>query len=397
VRLAWLSPLPPTPSGIADYSADLLPLVAERAEVDVFCPPGGSEIPGVTVLAPSELEGRVGSYDAVFHHLGNNPFHEFVYRAALRWPGIAVLHDFVLHHLIDELAFGGRREDVRWHREVLSGEYGEIGARLSHLRARGVYTEFEKFLFPLNGQVAGSSRAVVVHSEYVRDRVRDAAPGTPVFVIPHHAQPAPAAVAGVTGPEARARLGLPQEAFLVGHFGFITRPKQPGAVLAGFARLAAERPDARLLVVGANQTGSPGLVRFARRLAIAKKVRFTGYVDLTRFYLYLKAVDAVVNLRYPSAGETSGTFARALGEGKATVVNNMGSFAEIPDDVALKVEIDEDQAEAVAGHLIRLAEDPGLRARLGERALAYAATELDPGRCRDLYLSVAAGLVSTTA
>jgi glycosyltransferase involved in cell wall biosynthesis len=372
-------------------------LIAERAEVDVFCPPGGNQMPSVSVLAPDELAGRIGSYDAVFHHLGNNPFHEFVYRAALRWPGVAVLHDFVLHHLIDELAFGGQRDDVGWHREVLSGEYGDVGARLSYLRARGVYTEFEKFLFPMNGQVAGSSRAVVVHSEYVRDRLGDAAPETPVFVIPHHAQPAPPAVAGVTEEEARARLGLPQEAFLVGHFGFITRPKQPGAVLAGFARLAAQRPDARLLVVGANQTGSPGLIRFTRRLGIEKRVRFTGYVDLTRFYLYLKAADAVVNLRYPSAGETSGTFARALGEGKATVVNNLGSFAEIPDDVALKVEVDEDQAEAVAGHLIRLSEDPGLRARLGERARAYAAMELDPRRCRDLYLSVAAGLLSTSA
>lgn len=394
MRLAWLSPLPPTPSGIADYSADLLPLIAERAEVDVFSPPGGNEIPGVPVLAPDELEGRMGSYDAVFHHLGNNPFHEFVYRAAFRWPGVAVLHDFVLHHLIDELAFGERRDDVRWHREVLSGEYGGVGARLSDLRARGVYTEFEKFLFPLNGRVAGSARAVVVHSEYVRDRVSDAAPGTPVFVIPHHAQPAPSAVARVTGAEARSRLGLPGDAFLVGHFGFITRPKQPGAVLAGFARLAKTRPDARLLVVGANQTGGRGLERFARRLGIQDKVRFTGYVDLARFYLFLKAVDTVVNLRYPSAGETSGTFARALGEGKATVVNNMGSFAEIPDDVALKVEVDEDQAEAVAGHLVRLSKDPGLRARLGEQARAYAATELDPRRCRDLYLSVAEGLRS---
>jgi glycosyltransferase involved in cell wall biosynthesis len=388
VRLAWLSPLPPTPSGIADYSADLLPLIGQRAEVDVFCPPGRSDIPGVSVFSPDELDARVRTYDAVFHHLGNNPFHEFVYSAALRWPGVAVLHDFVLHHLIDRMAFVGGR-GLRWHTEILAGEYGETGSRLSHLTARGAHTDFEKFLFPLNGQVARASRAVVVHSRDVRGRVLEAAPGNPVFVIPHHAPPAPPAVAGITGAEARSRLGLPRDAFLVGHFGFITRPKQPGAVLAGFARLASIRPDARLLVVGANQTGSRGLVRFTRKLGLERNVRFTGYVDLTQFYLYLKAVDAVVNLRYPTAGETSGTFARALGEGKPTIVNNMGSFAEIPADVALKVEVDENQVDAVATQLIRLAEDPNLRRTLGNHAKAYATTELDPRRCAEMYLEVA--------
>jgi glycosyltransferase involved in cell wall biosynthesis len=388
VRLAWLSPLPPTPSGIADYSADLLPLIAEWAEVEVFCPPGGNDIPGMSVLAPGALDERAGTYDAVFHHLGNNPFHEFVYSAALRWPGVAVLHDFVLHHLIDRLAFVGGR-GARWHREVLTGEYGEIGARLSRLSARGAHTDFERFLFPLSGHVACASRAVVVHSWDVRDRVLEAAPGIPVFVIPHHAPPAPPAVVGVTAAEARDRLGLPPDAFLVGHFGFITRPKQPGAVLAGFARLAATRPDARLLVVGSNQTGSRGLVRFTRKLGIERNVQYTGYVDLAQFSLYLRAVDAVVNLRYPTAGETSGTFARALGEGKATIVNNLGSFAEIPADVVLKVEVDEDQVEAVASHLIRLAEDPGLRRSLGNHARAFADTELDPRRCAEMYVEVA--------
>lgn len=394
MRLAWLSPLPPTPSGIADYSADLLPLIAERAEVDVFCPPGAKELPGVSIRPASEFGDRASHYDAVFHHLGNNPFHQFVYRAALRHAGVAVLHDYVLHHLIDELAFGQGRREFGWHARVLREEYGELGERLAELRSRGVATEFEKFLFPMNGHVARASRAVVVHSRDVRDRLAGVAPDVLVHVIPHHAQPPPVEVAGVTGEEARVRLGLPADAFLVGHFGFITRPKQPGAVLAGFARLAERRPDARLVVVGANQTGERGLERFAQKLGIAGLVRLTGYVDLTRFYLYLKAVDAVINLRYPSAGETSGTFARALGEGKATIVNNLGSFAEIPDDVALKVEVDEDQAEAVGVHLVRLAEDQELKARLGRGARGYASAQLDPGRCRDLYLSVAERLRS---
>jgi glycosyltransferase involved in cell wall biosynthesis len=395
VRLAWFSPLPPTPSGIADYSAELLPVIAERSTIDVFCPPdrGRAEIDGASVRPPDAF--RQDSYDAVFHHLGNNPFHDFVYRSALDTPeGIAVFHDAVLHHLIDWLSFGEGRLDHQGYADVLEGEYGKVGKRLADLRTRGMATDFEKFLFPLTGLVARRARAVV-HSHGVRDRMLEVAPDAEIFVIPHHAQPAPRSVAGVTRREARARLGLPAEAFLVGHFGFITRPKQPGPVLRGFARLA-ERRDALLLVVGENQTPGRALERFTRKLGIHDRVQLTGYVDLTRFYLYLRSVDVVVNLRYPTAGETSGTFARALAEGKATIVNNLGSFAEIPDDVSLKVEVDEDQVEALAGHLIRLAEDPNLRRSLGNHAQAFAATELDPRRCAEMYLEVAREVVSSS-
>jgi glycosyltransferase involved in cell wall biosynthesis len=100
-------------------------------------------------------------------------------------------------------------------------------------------------------------------------------------------------------------------------------------------------------------------------------------------------VDAVVNIRYPSAGESSGTFARALAEGRATIVNNAGSFAEVPPDAALKVEIDGDQAEEIGSHLIHLANDEAFRTRIERQASAYARAFLDPDRCAALYLQLA--------
>ncbi len=72
------------------------------------------------------------------------------------------------------------------------------------------------------------------------------------------------------------------------------------------------------------------------------------------------------------------------------IVNDLGSFAEVPDDVALKVEVDGDQAGEVGGHLIRLAEDPDFKAFVERRAREYAAEFLDQRRCRDLYVTVAA-------
>jgi glycosyltransferase involved in cell wall biosynthesis/SAM-dependent methyltransferase len=392
VRLAWFSPLPPMASGIADYSSELLPLMRERAVVDVYCPRPRrfrrpQVPPGMRLIDPALYEGRSGDYDAVLYHLGNNPQHEFVYEAALRRPGITVFHDFVMHHLIAHMMVEDGRQPTRYA-GLLRREYGNAGLRLADLRYQGVATEYEKFLFPLNRHVAEASKAIVVHSEDSADRMRQIAGGVPVRVIPHHAGRPPGGLEGLDRASARRALELPSDAFLVGHFGFITRPKQPAAVLGGFARLAAAHPRALLVMIGADNTGG-GLDRHIRKLGLEGRVRMAGFVDLRRFYLYMKAVDAVVNLRFPSAGESSGTFARALAEGRPVIVNNLGSFSEVPPDVALKVEIDGDQAKEVGDHLLRLADDLEYREAIERRARAYAATVLDPSRCRDLYLDVA--------
>src|SRR5207244_8369053 len=118
-------------------------------------------------------------------------------------------------------------------------------------------------------------------------------------------------------------------------------------------------------------------------------VRMLGYVDLERFYVSMRACDAIINLRYPTAGETSGTLARSLAEGRAVIVNNYASWAELPSDVALKVEIDGPQGEQVGQHLLHLARDPAFRAGVEERSRRYAAELLDPNRCRDQYLDFA--------
>jgi glycosyltransferase involved in cell wall biosynthesis len=393
VRIAWVSPLSPMASGIADYSTDLAPLLAERASVElVSARPGRFRRPrapaGLPVLRPEEFERRFERFDAVFYHLGNGTDNEFVYRLAVSRPAIHVFHDVVLHHMVAHMTIEGAR-DFAAYRAALVDEYGSLGAELARLARRRVASEYEKFLFPLNGRVARTARSIVVHSRDSAERLAGGGGGSvPVAVIPHHATGPPPVLAGVGREEARRRLGLPGGGFLVGHLGFMTFSKQPRAVLKAFARLRERHPDAILLIVGGDFTG--GLVsRFIRAYGLGGNVRTTGFVDAERYFLAVRAIDAVVSLRFPTAGESSGTISRALVEGKAVISSNVGSFAEIPNDVTLKVEVDGDQEEELVQHLFRLADDPELRDRLGARARNYASTILDPLRCRDLYLSVA--------
>ena len=236
--------------------------------------------------------------------------------------------------------------------------------------------------------MARRARGIVVHSHWAADQIGREAPATPIEVIPHHAGAPPSETVGVSRRDARRRLGLPEGAFIVGHFGFVTRPKQPEAVIGGMAQLHRAHRESLLVVVGADNTGG-GLDRIIDRHDVRDAVRPVGFVGLTKFYLYLKAVDAVINLRYPSAGESSGSIARALAEGRAVICNNYHAFAELPGEAVLKVEIDRPQAEQVGEHLIHLATDRQFKEGIETHARTYAETVLDQQRCASLYLSFA--------
>ena len=100
----------------------------------------------------------------------------------------------------------------------------------------------------------------------------------------------------------------------------------------------------------------------------------TGYTTLEEFNSFAKYADVIVNLRYPSLGETSAAMLRILQMGKPCITNNGGWFSEIPDNCVRKIEID-NLEENLETALRELMDDPGKAQFLGERAGKYAAEE----------------------
>jgi len=82
-RLAYVSPLPPQKSGIAGYSAELLPELSTYYDIDVVT--GYAEVSNTWVLANCTLRTvewfreNASQYQRVIYHLGNNPMHAFMF------------------------------------------------------------------------------------------------------------------------------------------------------------------------------------------------------------------------------------------------------------------------------------------------------------------------------
>ena len=167
------SPLPPTRSGIADYTAELLPALGRKAPVtvvvaserDLRLAEGAEVVSEVEYRRRSALHGLPHLYQ-----LGNNKHHAHIYRAALRRPGVVLLHDPVLHHLVEELTLN--RGDWAGYETVMAENYGPAGRRLARLRRVGVFSPWQRYLLPLHRHVLDRSRGVLVHSPVAPARRR---------------------------------------------------------------------------------------------------------------------------------------------------------------------------------------------------------------------------------
>ncbi len=107
IKVAYFSPLPPARSGIADYSAALLDELKKLVDVQVFA------------SKPASFNPK--NFDVALYQVGNNVYHDFCYEAAMDYPGVVVVHEANLHHLIADITI--KRGD--WDAYMRAVEQGE--------------------------------------------------------------------------------------------------------------------------------------------------------------------------------------------------------------------------------------------------------------------------------
>lgn len=381
MRLAYFSPLPPAASGVADYSAGLLPELARHVQVEVFSddrPTADREYP---VRPVAEFEGRADLYDARLYHLGNSAHYGAIYDTLVKYPGALVLHDGTLHHfVVDRTLHRGRA--AAYVREMTYSHGGE-GYQVAQAVVAGAFI-YPFYRFPILRRAVDAATTVIAHSDAIRSAVLAARPDARVERIDHFAFPAHLPSA----PRASllSRFGLPADAFIVAAYGAIAYGKRAETTLRAFARFAQTFPSALFIWAGARQ-GDQDLKPLVRELGMERRVRFTGRVDEAILYDYMRVTDAAVNLRYPTTGEASGVVMRLLSLGIPTIVTDAGWFAELPQGIALRVMPGAGEVETIAAHLRAMASDAGARAAMSVAARAYAG-ECTVERAAQAYLRV---------
>jgi glycosyltransferase involved in cell wall biosynthesis len=351
------SPLPPSPSGIADYVAEQLPALALHADVRAVA---------------SEADAA----DLDVYHVGNSPAHAWVYRAALRRPGVVVLHDWSLHQLV--LCETVERGDVPGYLREMRRAHGETGSFVGRQVARALGGTILPALYPVNERVLEGALGIVTLSRAMAARVARALPGRPLLHLPHHLalplDPLPSRDA------ARAALGLAGGGPIVTAPGLATAAKGLEAAVRATARLRARHPLLRLVIAGGVEPGLP-LLDWAREAGLGDGLVVTGRLEMPDFVRHLCAADVVLALRFPSYGEMSGALVRALGVGRpALVTAGTPAADEFPEGVVAAVDpgpAEPYELEALVGHLL---DQPQRAGEMGRRAAEHVRAHHDLSR-----------------
>ncbi|MBA4741439.1 MAG: glycosyltransferase [Azoarcus sp.] len=383
LKLAYVSPMPPERSGISDYSAELLPALAQHYEIEVVVAQGGISDSWVTQNCPVRtVEWFVENsdrFDRVLYHFGNSAFHEHMFALLKEVPGVVVLHDFylsgVLHHM-DALGYA-----PGCFTESLYQSHGYVGL-LDRKRAKDVADVIWKY--PCNREVLDRSGGTIVHSEHsVRLAKHWYGEDRGFSIIPLVRASASTGDAA----EARDALGLAEKDFLVCSFGGLGPTKLNLRLLnAWLASDLARSGECRLVFVGENHPGDYGceLISLIKRHPHGKSVSITGWVSQSKYRQYLSAADLGVQLRALSRGEAAASVMDCMNYGLPTIVNANGSMADLDDDAVWKMPDDFDDEDLIEA-LQTLWRDQGRRQQLGAKAKAVILARHDPGLCAAQY------------
>jgi glycosyltransferase involved in cell wall biosynthesis len=389
-RIAYFSPLPPQRSGISDYSAELLlPSLAQLAHLTLFTDAPGTVSDSLrnqfTILPIADYPSLRWSFDIALYHMGNSSSHNGIYSTLLRYPGVTVLHEYWLHHLmLDRTIMQG---DLSGYAREMGYENGVDGIDLA-LRVRQGRAEPPVFDVPLSARTLDHSLGLIVHSRYAAALVMARRPNLAVQVIPHPIK------VDWDSLLSRRELGCPDEALIFASAGMVTPHKHIPLILEAFTRLVEDFPNARFVLVGEEPGPQSELSRWLKEHDLQDRVLCTGYVpDLAHFVSWIAAADIVINLRHPTLGEASGTALRALATGRPVIVARTGWYAELPDDVCVKVTPDD--LDGLVAQMRWLAQEPAARCSLGARARAYVEAEHHPALAAARYTQFIEELVSS--
>jgi glycosyltransferase involved in cell wall biosynthesis len=386
--LVIFAPYPPAKSGIADYVAELMPFHLADFDVTLVIAddaPIPSD-PGLRVLLASEFRKHRAFFEGApkLYHIGNNPHHCYMLDFLAEDPGIVVLHDFNLCYLHEMATL--KWENERRHLSSMQKEYGALGADILNWQLKMGYREtFTGYELPLNGDVLERATAVVTHSRQVQYKVAARNPHVPVWYVPHHLSPHAGQYRSLSKQVVRAELGLPADDIIVTAVGFVTRAKQISMTLAALAALRGHAPRFRFVMAGERRPDEYDVDTDIEKSGLSDLVTCTDYVDEETFFKHLVAADIVVNLRYPSGGEMSGTLIRALGLGVPTIVLDHGPMGELPDTVVRKLEWGNDTQQALTESLRELMSNAATRRALGAQAAEFVRVEHDIARVAQRY------------
>lgn len=368
-KLLYASPFPPMQSGISDYSVVLVQALADCFDITLYI--DNYEISNQAMKEFSVLRyGRdtvdFSAFDYCLYNMGNSMFHRYIYETAMQHPDVVLLHDLALGHFMMEYL---KMCNCGFYTSAYQRfKIEEFHALVQAIREQKLGTEF--FVeHPLNDELLLSGNRFLVHSDYAMGKILNTTyiKNNQVKKI-GFIQQVQERNREVKRNDLLQKFGIPLQSVLICAFGHIQETKLNLETIQVINELIKnDTKNIYYIMVGnghyIDQELSDHIIK-------------TGYTTLDEFNAFIHYADIVINLRYPTLGETSASLMRAMQLGKPCIINSGGWFSEIPEDAVLRIELNDTLAE-IKGAILALLENEELRIRIGKNAKNYVETTHD--------------------
>ena len=391
MKIAWFTPFS-AKSAIGRFSQGVTAELAKRASVEIFsfdtAPTHVTDIPVRKFRSAAAISDQaLSTFDVIFYNFGNHlPFHLEIFKMSRRCPGVAVIHDFVMHHF-----FAGYYIDLhRSQDDYLKAVERFYGKQMRDAAAAGLKKKGRPHFWdtdvvadcPLFEEVLAGAQGVIAHSEFLKQRVAQVF-GGPVRKIPLHYTINREGLS-----IARKHLGLSDDSLVILTIGHANPNKRITATIDAIGSIRDSAGPLTFVIAGpCGREYRREIDEAIRRNRLESVVKIAGEVTDEALRGYLSAADICVNLRYPAMEGASASAIEEMLYGKAIIVANVGFYAELPDQCVVKVE--PNQPNDLRQALARLASDTSERNRLGDTALAYALKEYAADHYAELAIEFA--------
>ena len=364
-RAAVFSPVNPVASGISDYCEEFLRLLQTHMDfslyLDAYQPESEFVKANLQFFNAEEFprHQQQNPYDHVFYHIGNSPYHNYIYPYLYQYPGIMVLHDaWLLGTRLHKAVENWEGDEFR---AELKAAYGEKGDTIAEIILSGLHNQTFLRHFPMHELQVRASLLTVVHDSWLAEDIMVKNPGSTVMRVPHRGPQLP--LDSDAGARVRQSLNLSPDTFLLGSFGFVGPEKRIDPLLKAFSWMHQRQPDSRCLIVG-KAGDNIDLDEIIHRYELQGKVIITGRLPEKEYFEHICACDIISALRWPTHRESSAAINSALYYGKAVVSTDLAHLRDYPEDTLVRIS-PADEEKQLRGKLLELAMSPPLVQRIG--------------------------------
>lgn len=389
-NVALVTPWLNQQTGIANFVYKLMPYLSKYFNIDLFI---DDTLDKEAFFLPyiygnkyfiHELDQRHEDYYEIIYHMGNNTlYHTGIYNYLRKYPGIVELHDFCIHPFFYHAYY--LKGDKDTYRQALIDGYGKSGTiHFDDVDSGRACPDSERFT--MSESVGNISKKVILHNIWSYKAMKSK---TTKYVVP---LPCFRKEEILSNNRRKAeevickKIEKDADEIIIGCFGWINDNKRPDVIVKAVMKLKDLNYKVKLAFFGKNN--SQKITDIMQNEKILKNVKITGFISAEEYIVAMELCDIVVNLRYPSMGESSATLCETFEEGKAVIVSAMNQYLEFPDDVCWKIPVCSYESVILAEMLKYLIDHENVRNILGQNAKKYANEILNCKKIARMYANI---------